>query len=107
MDTAMRTCVKSDLLTFSVAAPMFERMVENMDKSFLTAYIWESLKNRLFLSFILICASVVVLAIDQIISRADTAVFVPVSEINLRMTMGLIARNQYDHGRNLARQLHI
>ncbi len=46
MDTAMRTCVKPDLLTFSVAAPMFERMVENMDKSFLTTYIWEPLKKR-------------------------------------------------------------
>lgn len=46
MDTAMRTCVKSDLLTFSVAAPMFERMVNNMDKSFLTTYIWKPLINR-------------------------------------------------------------
>ena len=46
MDTAMRTCVKPDLLTFSVAAPMFERMIENMDKSFLTTYIWEPLKKR-------------------------------------------------------------
>ena len=46
MDTAMRTCVKSDLLTFSFAAPMFERMVTNMDKSFLTTYIWKPLMNR-------------------------------------------------------------
>ena len=43
---AMRTCVKSDILTFSVAAPMFERMVGNMDKSFLTTYIWKPLVNR-------------------------------------------------------------
>ncbi|MBQ8652982.1 MAG: DUF169 domain-containing protein [Alistipes sp.] len=46
MDTAMRACVKSDVLTFSVAAQMFERMVANMDKSFLTTYIWEPLKSR-------------------------------------------------------------
>ena len=36
----------SDLLTFSVAAPTLERMVANMDKSFLTTYIWQPLKNR-------------------------------------------------------------
>ncbi len=46
MDTAMRGCVKQDLLTFSVAAQMFERMVGNMDSSFLTTYIWEPLKRR-------------------------------------------------------------
>lgn len=46
MDTAMRTCVKSDLLTFSVSATMFERMVYNMDKSFLTTYIWDSIQKR-------------------------------------------------------------
>ena len=46
MDTAMRNCVKSDLLTFSFAAPMFERMITNMDKSFLTTYIWKPLMNR-------------------------------------------------------------
>ena len=36
------------------------------------------------------------LGIDQIICQAASPVFIPVSEINLRMTMGLIARNQYD-----------
>ena len=36
------------------------------------------------------------LGIDQIICQTDSPVFIPVSEINLRMTMGLIARNQYD-----------
>ena len=35
------------------------------------------------------------LGVDQIICQADSPIFVPVSEINLRMTMGLIARNQY------------
>ena len=36
------------------------------------------------------------LGVDQIICQPDSPVFIPVSEINLRMTMGLIARNQYD-----------
>jgi hypothetical protein len=36
------------------------------------------------------------LGVDQIICQADSPAFVPVSEINLRMTMGLIARNQKD-----------
>ena len=47
------------------------------------------------------------LGIDQMICQAASPVFVPVSEINLRMTMGFIARNQYDNGRDLARQLHV
>ena len=37
------------------------------------------------------------LGIDQIICQSDSPAFIPVSEINLRMTMGLIARNQYDY----------
>ena len=37
------------------------------------------------------------LGIDQIICNTDSPIFIPVSEINLRMTMGFIARNQYDH----------
>ena len=37
------------------------------------------------------------LGVDQIICQTDFPIFIPVSEINLRMTMGLIARNQYDH----------
>ena len=36
------------------------------------------------------------LGVDQIICQAASPAFIPVSEINLRMTMGLIARNQYD-----------
>ena len=36
------------------------------------------------------------LGVDQIICQNDSPIFIPVSEINLRMTMGLIARNQYD-----------
>ena len=37
------------------------------------------------------------LGVDQIICHAASPTLVPVSEINLRMTMGLIARNQYDN----------
>ncbi len=37
------------------------------------------------------------LGVDQMICRTASPVFIPVSEINLRMTMGLIARNRYDH----------
>ena len=47
------------------------------------------------------------LGVDQMICQTDFPFFVPVSEINLRMTMGLIARNQYDNGRDLTRQLHV
>ena len=36
------------------------------------------------------------LGVDQIICHADSPIFIPVSEINLRMTMGLIARNRFD-----------
>ena len=37
------------------------------------------------------------LGVDQMICQADSHAFIPVSEINLRMTMGLIARNKYDN----------
>ena len=37
------------------------------------------------------------LGVDQIICQTGNPAYIPVSEINLRMTMGLIARNQYDH----------
>ena len=47
------------------------------------------------------------LGVDQMICLAASPVFIPVSEINLRMTMGLIARNRYDHAHNLARELHV
>ena len=36
------------------------------------------------------------IGVDQIICQTDSPILVPVSEINLRMTMGLIARNRYD-----------
>ena len=41
------------------------------------------------------------LGVDQMICLTDSPVFIPVSEINLRMTMGLIARNQYDNDNKL------
>ena len=41
------------------------------------------------------------LGVDQIICQTDSPVFIPVSEINLRMTMGLIARNQHDNSLSL------
>lgn len=47
MDTAMRNCIKAELLTFSVPSMRFEQMVENMDSSFLNTYIWSGLKPRL------------------------------------------------------------
>ena len=37
------------------------------------------------------------LGVDQIICQTDSPTFIPVSEINLRMTMGLVARNQYEN----------
>ena len=36
------------------------------------------------------------LGVDQMICHGDFPVFIPVSEINLRMTMGLVARNQFE-----------
>ena len=45
------------------------------------------------------------LGVDQMICQADSPVFIPVSEINLRMTMGLISRNKYDNAHTLAREL--
>ena len=47
------------------------------------------------------------LGVDQMICQNDSPIFIPVSELNLRMTMGLIARNQYDNGHHLAREFHI
>ena len=47
------------------------------------------------------------LGVDQMICHTDFPIFIPVSEINLRMTMGLIASNQYDHAHYLARELHV
>ena len=40
------------------------------------------------------------LGVDQIVCQTASPIFIPVSEINLRMTIGLIARNQYDRDLN-------
>lgn len=47
LDTSMRTCLKSDLLGFSIPAKKFEIMVANMDDSFLNTHTWEALKRRI------------------------------------------------------------
>jgi uncharacterized protein (DUF169 family) len=47
MDTAMRCCIKPNMLTFSVPAVKFKSMVMNMDNSFLNTYIWKAIKPRL------------------------------------------------------------
>ena len=41
------------------------------------------------------------LGVDQMICQTDSTVFIPVSEINLRMTMGLIARNHVEKSQNI------
>ena len=41
------------------------------------------------------------LGVDQMICQTDFPVLIPVSEINLRMTMGLIARNQVEKSQNI------
>lgn len=46
MDTAMRGCVKPELLTIAMPASRFRRMIENADRSFLDTYIWQSLRRR-------------------------------------------------------------
>ena len=52
---------------------------------------------RAFLSDTLVGHYEGFLGVDQIICQSDSPAIIPVSEINLRMTMGLIARNQYDY----------
>ena len=46
MDTAMRNCIKPDMLTLSIVARQMERIVSYMDDTFLGTYIWENLKKR-------------------------------------------------------------
>ena len=52
---------------------------------------------RAFLSDTLVGHYEGFLGVNQIICQSDSPAIIPVSEINLRMTMGLIARNQYDY----------
>lgn len=46
MDTAMRNCIRPDMLTLSVVASQMERIVSYMDDTFLSTYIWENLRKR-------------------------------------------------------------
>lgn len=46
MDTAMRSCLKQDIQTFSIAYKRFEQMISFAEKTFLDTYIWQPLKNR-------------------------------------------------------------
>lgn len=46
MDTAMRGCVKPEMLTMSMPASRFYRMIDNADASFLNTYIWQGLRRR-------------------------------------------------------------
>lgn len=46
MDTAMRSCLKQNIQTFSIAYKRFEQMVSFAEKTFLDTYIWQPLKNR-------------------------------------------------------------
>ena len=47
MDTAMRSCLKPNIQTFSISFERFEEMISFADKTFLDTYIWQPLKNRL------------------------------------------------------------
>ena len=46
MDTAMRSCLKPNIQTFSISFKRFEEMISFADKTFLDTYIWQPLKNR-------------------------------------------------------------
>ncbi|MCT4615937.1 MAG: DUF169 domain-containing protein [Marinifilaceae bacterium] len=46
-DPAMRKCVKSNILTFSIPYERFKEMIYNIESSFLNTYIWDKLKPRL------------------------------------------------------------
>lgn len=46
LDAAMRNCIKPNLLTFSIPHSRFIQMIDNMDDSFLSTYIWNGIKTR-------------------------------------------------------------
>lgn len=46
MDTAMRSCLKPDIQTFSIPFKRFEQMISFADRTFLDTYIWHPLKDR-------------------------------------------------------------
>ena len=46
-DPPARTCIKKDLMTFSMPYSRLEVMLSNMDECFLNTYIWEPIKKRM------------------------------------------------------------
>jgi hypothetical protein len=72
--------------------------IENMIAGYISRDILIDIRNNLtvILADTLVGHYEGFLGVDQIICQTDSPIFIPVSEINLRMTMGLIARNQYD-----------
>jgi hypothetical protein len=46
-DVSARPCVMSNILTLSVTWPKFERMVSNMDESFLITDSWAKIRKRI------------------------------------------------------------
>ncbi len=47
LDPPARSCVKPNLLSFSIPWPKFVTMLENMDDCFLNTYIWEKIHKRM------------------------------------------------------------
>jgi len=46
-DVSARPCVPADILSFAVPMPLFERMVSNMEESFLITDSWKKVKRRI------------------------------------------------------------
>lgn len=46
-DPSARKCVKENIMSFTVPFPMFLKMIDNMDISFLTTHSWDILKKRI------------------------------------------------------------
>jgi len=47
LDPSARSCVKPNLLSFSIPWPKFLTMVENMDECFLNTNCWKKIHKRL------------------------------------------------------------
>ncbi len=47
LDPPARSCVKPNLLSFSIPWPKFVTMLENVDDCFLNTYIWAKIHNRM------------------------------------------------------------
>ena len=46
LDPSARSCVKPNLLSFSIPWPKFLTMLENMDDCFLNTFVWEKIQKR-------------------------------------------------------------